>query len=306
MRSHLSTILRSRNIDCGAGNPGGDGRATRPTRIRLLGSPVAPRERGRPRRPPGPGRFAGGLPPTVASIAPRHNLVASTTLVAVDLERVRQLRDDYEVRLDDADAARAAYHEAIRDVYLSGVPLREIAQQLGISHQRVHQIVGVKQPSEQKSHRRIIGAAGAAGLLVAVLVMALILRNASPRDDSAARPVTIEVLTQGSSWRFDYPNQAVTVSGPSPELVLPEGRPISFTATSADVIHAFWVPRLGQKQDIIPGRANTFVLTAPSGIYEGTDAEFAGLDYELPEFRVRVVPQTEFEQWLAHQAATSS
>ena len=61
-----------------------------------------------------------------------------------------------------------------------------------------------------------------------------------------------------------------------------------------------------RKQDIIPGRANTFALTAPAGLYEGTDAEFAGPDYDLPDFRVRVVPRPEFENWLATQTATSS
>ncbi|SRR5213593_1090548 len=41
----------------------------------------------------------------------------------------------------DARAARAAYHHAVRRLHVAGAPLREVAQALGISHQRVQQIV---------------------------------------------------------------------------------------------------------------------------------------------------------------------
>jgi hypothetical protein len=37
--------------------------------------------------------------------------------------------------------ARTGYHTAIRRMHLAGAPLREIAQALGLSHQRVQQIV---------------------------------------------------------------------------------------------------------------------------------------------------------------------
>src|SRR5262245_24634315 len=37
--------------------------------------------------------------------------------------------------------ARADYHTAIRRLHLAGTPLRDIAQQLSLSHQRVQQIV---------------------------------------------------------------------------------------------------------------------------------------------------------------------
>jgi len=40
-----------------------------------------------------------------------------------------------------ADVARADFHRAVRRLQLAGASLREIADALGLSHQRVHQIV---------------------------------------------------------------------------------------------------------------------------------------------------------------------
>jgi hypothetical protein len=52
---------------------------------------------------------------------------------------------DYGAVLAEADrqalAARADYHTAVRRLHLAGAALREIAEALGISHQRVQQIV---------------------------------------------------------------------------------------------------------------------------------------------------------------------
>lgn len=66
---------------------------------------------------------------------------------------VRKLRDRYEARLDEAENARGEYHHAIREVHDSGVPLREIAEELGLSHQRIHQIVGSGKPSAARGQR---------------------------------------------------------------------------------------------------------------------------------------------------------
>lgn len=60
-------------------------------------------------------------------------------------------------------------------------------------------------------------------------------------------------------------------------IYAPAGRPVHVTVTTADVIHAFWIPRLGGKIDAIPGRENTIRLQANEpGIYHGVCAEFCG------------------------------
>jgi hypothetical protein len=54
-----------------------------------------------------------------------------------------------------ADIARAEFHGAVRRLQLAGASLREIAEALGLSHQRVHQIVEVAGGSRRWRSRRI-------------------------------------------------------------------------------------------------------------------------------------------------------
>ncbi|MEX2293383.1 MAG: ClpX C4-type zinc finger protein [Acidimicrobiales bacterium] len=63
-------------------------------------------------------------------------------LLAVALQR----RETFEQLQDDAERARSGFHRAVRHLYVDGTPLREIADALGLSHQRVHQIVGAADP----------------------------------------------------------------------------------------------------------------------------------------------------------------
>jgi len=79
------------------------------------------------------------------------------------LERVRQLREQYEGALDDAERHRAEYHREVVKLHRSGMSLREIAEALGMSHQRVHQIVG---GVEERPHRRGRVAGLTAGLVI--------------------------------------------------------------------------------------------------------------------------------------------
>jgi hypothetical protein len=82
------------------------------------------------------------------------------------LDQIKKLREEYERALDVAESHRAAYHEAVFDLYRSGAPLREIATELGLSHQRVHQIV-----SGETLRPRRRGRAAAAGAMAGVLVL---------------------------------------------------------------------------------------------------------------------------------------
>lgn len=95
------------------------------------------------------------------------------------LDQVKKLREDYERALDAAESRRVAYHEAVLDLYRSGTPLREIASELGLSHQRVHQIVS-GEPPRRKKLPRAAGGAGAALVLIAATFGALRLTHAPP------------------------------------------------------------------------------------------------------------------------------
>jgi len=128
------------------------------------------------------------------------------------VERIRRLRDKYEAALDEADRLRADYHREILKLHRSGMSLREIAEQLGISHQRVHQIVGVAEP---RRRRRAIGGAVAALVLVAGLTVGLVATRA-PEDRAEPQPAERRSLADSSRYLlcdvvvFDRPGSAFT------------------------------------------------------------------------------------------------
>ncbi len=103
------------------------------------------------------------------------------------LEQVKRLREAYERALDVAESQRAAYHAAVLDLYRSGTPLREIAKELGLSHQRVHQIV-TDEPPRRKRLPRAAGGIGAALVLVAATFGALRIAHARPFSGAAPVP----------------------------------------------------------------------------------------------------------------------
>ena len=112
------------------------------------------------------------------------------------LEQVKKLREEYERALDVAESQRAAYHAAVLDLYRSGTPLREIAKELGLSHQRVHQIVS-GEPPRRKKLPPVAGAIGAALVVVAATFGALRIAHAAPFVQSV--PAAQETATCLSS-----------------------------------------------------------------------------------------------------------
>ena len=84
------------------------------------------------------------------------------------------------------------------------------------------------------------------------------------------------------------------------QLVLPTNTKIRFVITADDVIHAWWVPALGWKQDAIPGIVNeAWTDIKEPGIYRGQCAELCGKDHGFMPIVVKAVPKAEFDQWLA-------
>jgi cytochrome c oxidase subunit II len=85
-------------------------------------------------------------------------------------------------------------------------------------------------------------------------------------------------------------------------LMLPTDTKIRFVVTADDVIHAWWVPALGWKQDAIPGIVNEAWTNIPTpGTYRGQCTELCGKDHGFMPIVVKAVPQAEFETWLAAQ-----
>ena len=126
-------------------------------------------------------------------------------------------------------------------------------------------------------------------------------RRASPAASTAtatasARPASRPTVAANPHYLLDVDNA----------LVLPVDTKIRFVITADDVIHAWWVPALGWKQDAIPGIVNeAWTEIKRPGVYRGQCAELCGKDHGFMPIVVRAVPKAEFATWLAPRARPS-
>ncbi|HSX63138.1 MAG TPA: cytochrome c oxidase subunit II [Pseudoxanthomonas sp.] len=145
--------------------------------------------------------------------------------------------------------------------------------------------------------------------------------------DTRDSEMTVKVTGYQWMWKYEYLGEGVQFtsrldresdrirqSGEVPDLaknphylldvdnvlVLPTDTKIRFVITADDVIHAWWVPALGWKQDAIPGIINeAWTDIKEPGIYRGQCAELCGKDHGFMPIVVKAVPKAEYQQWLA-------
>lgn len=142
--------------------------------------------------------------------------------------------------------------------------------------------------------------------------------------DTSAPEMTIKVTAYQWKWGYDYihdgfgfvstlatplaqikdtetkgENYLLEVDNP---LVVPVGRKVRVLLTANDVLHAWWVPALGVKQDAIPGfiRDAWFRADRP-GIYRGNCAELCGKEHGFMPIVVDVKTQADYDKWLSAQ-----
>lgn len=121
-----------------------------------------------------------------------------------------------------------------------------------------------------------------------------------------APPGSLRVHVTGEQWwwRVHYPGPDGEPVPLANEIHLPVGEPVDLLLASPDVIHAFWVPSLGGKMDMIPGRQTRLTLEPTrTGVFRGVCAEYCGTAHAQMKFYVVVEERAAFERWLAHQAA---
>jgi cytochrome c oxidase subunit 2 len=115
-----------------------------------------------------------------------------------------------------------------------------------------------------------------------------------------AQTADFEVNVRGEQWKwhFEYPATGVK----SNELHIPVNRRVHVNIQSDDVIHSFWVPALGVKQDAVPGRpTHVYVTATDSGTYSGMCAELCGLGHTGMTMTVVVADQAALDAWLSQQ-----
>lgn len=115
------------------------------------------------------------------------------------------------------------------------------------------------------------------GLVIAALLLWGLRAGHALLPLPGAAPVfTVEVLARQWQWEAQYPEHPRAARTPN-RIDIPAGQPVDVRVRTADVIHGFWVPRLGGKIDAIPGRTNVVRLQADApGIYRGVCAEYCG------------------------------
>jgi cytochrome c oxidase subunit 2 len=87
------------------------------------------------------------------------------------------------------------------------------------------------------------------------------------------------------------------------EIRMPVGRPVYFALATADVLHSFWIPALGGKMDMVPGRLQHLQLQADvPGRWRGQCAEYCGEQHARMALDVVALAPEAFDAWLAAQA----
>ncbi len=140
-------------------------------------------------------------------------------------------------------------------------------------------------------------------------------------NDTADAEINIKITGYQWKWRYDYldegfgffSNLSTTykqIHNEEPKgkwyllevdnpMVVPIHTKIRFLVTANDVIHSWWVPELGIKQDGIPGFIqDTWTQIETSGIYRGQCTELCGMNHGYMPVVVKAVTQSEYKAWV--------
>lgn len=129
--------------------------------------------------------------------------------------------------------------------------------------------------------------------------------SAMENDDGEVNSnvTTVNVRAYQYWWEFEYPTEEVVTSQ---ELVVPTDRRVYFNLQGADVKHSFWVPAAGGKMDTNIDGINSFYLIFDDDsaedsnrLFYGKCAELCGPSHALMDFKVKALPEDEYDQWLA-------
>ncbi len=134
-------------------------------------------------------------------------------------------------------------------------------------------------------------------LAISVPTIATIFDLSEEQDNS----LQVTVIGHQFWWEYRYTDYGIVTAN---EMVIPTGRSVQITLEGdpTDVIHSFWIPPLGGKQDIVPGRTATMRFEADEpGTFLGQCTEFCGLSHANMRARAVAVTPAEFETWIREQ-----
>lgn len=145
------------------------------------------------------------------------------------------------------------------------------------------------------------------GIIFPTVVLAVLLLfglAAVPKILADGSPGSPNVLVTGEQWwwRVQYTLPDGRTFETANEVRLPVGVRTSLRLESSDVIHSFWVPKLGGKVDTIPGRTTRLgLLPTETGTFMGVCAEYCGESHAQMLLHTVVLGPDEYERWLEEQ-----
>ncbi|MEL0081955.1 MAG: cytochrome c oxidase subunit II [Gammaproteobacteria bacterium] len=144
-------------------------------------------------------------------------------------------------------------------------------------------------------------------------------------EDNSASDMSIQVIGYQWKWQYKYLDEELDffsnldaasrdhINGDPTgvenyllevdnRLVIPAGKKVRFLITANDVIHSWWVPEFGWKQDAIPGFVNEgWTRVDEPGVYRGQCTELCGIDHGFMPIVVEVKAQEDYDAWVAEQ-----
>jgi cytochrome c oxidase subunit 2 len=166
----------------------------------------------------------------------------------------------------------------------------------------------VRARARPQNERRLTFLIIGGGALLPTVVLGVLLAyglSAIPDLVAPAPEGSLKIAVTGEQWwwRVRYMPPGRSPIDLANEIRLPVGEPVEFELDSGNVIHSFWIPPLGGKMDMIPGRRTRLsLLPTRTGEFRGACAEYCGESHALMAFPVVVHEKAEFETWLAQQA----
>lgn len=129
-------------------------------------------------------------------------------------------------------------------------------------------------------------------MAVPTIIATFDLADSSDSDDH----LNINVTGKQYWWHFDYEDEEMATSQ---DMYIPVDTKVYLNLKSDDVLHSFWVPSISGKLDVNPENVNTMFIEAhEEGVFYGKCAELCGPGHSLMDFKVVVVSEDEYEQWV--------
>jgi len=168
--------------------------------------------------------------------------------------------------------------------------------------------------------------------IILVIIAWPVTKTVIAQKDTSAPDLTIKVTGYQWKWGYDYikgegegisfvsmlstPREQIEGGAKKGEnyllevdneVVVPVGKKVRVLVTAADVIHAWWIPAFGAKQDAIPGFLRDVWFRAEQpGTYRGQCTELCGKEHGFMPIVVRVVSTEDYSRWVGERKKAMS